>query len=192
MSAVGYCSHYLPLVLLIPLAKFAAGVVGGAPLEKFEMPLMLFSAALGKVIHEKNLKQKFRDTTLVCLPFLKLFSYTYLLFFTILSRTFHLQFSFLDRVWHLTRGSTIPTSRSLPASTAHSGSDTPAPFSFTSGSTQVRFRVWFKRLNVGCTLYPVVIVLQLHPNQYCFGSIRIQLARWICRSGSRKAKITHK
>jgi hypothetical protein len=62
VSAVGYCSHYLPLVLLIPLAKFAAGVVGGAPLEKFEMPLMLFSAAWGKVIHEKNLKQKSRDT----------------------------------------------------------------------------------------------------------------------------------
>ncbi len=49
--------------------KFAAGVndTGGAPWlanisanfrKKFEMILMLFSGAWGKVIHEKNLKQK--------------------------------------------------------------------------------------------------------------------------------------
>jgi hypothetical protein len=30
--------------------------------KKFEMTLMLFSGAWGKVIHEKNLKQKSRDT----------------------------------------------------------------------------------------------------------------------------------
>jgi hypothetical protein len=49
------------------VAKFAAGVVdtSGAPCEylrefskKFEMILMLLSGAWGKVIHEKNLKQK--------------------------------------------------------------------------------------------------------------------------------------
>jgi hypothetical protein len=51
------------------VAKFAAGVfdTSGAPLtcdylcefsKKFEMTLMLLSGAWGKVIHEKNLKQK--------------------------------------------------------------------------------------------------------------------------------------
>ncbi len=50
------------------VAKFAAGVVdtGGAPRlanicefsKKFEITLMLFSGAWGKVIHENNLKQK--------------------------------------------------------------------------------------------------------------------------------------
>ncbi len=103
-------------------------------LKNSKMTLTLFSGPWEKMIHEKNVNKKSRDTV----PFLKLFSDTYLpTFFTILSWTFHLQFSFHDRVWHRTRGSTIPTSRSLPASTAHSGSDTPAPFSFTSGSTQV-------------------------------------------------------
>jgi hypothetical protein len=53
--------------------KFATGVVdtGGNPLtceylckfsKKFEMTLLLFSGAWGKMIHEKNLKQKFCDT----------------------------------------------------------------------------------------------------------------------------------
>ncbi len=56
--------------LAILVAQFTAGVVdtGGAPLtceylqdfyKKFEMTLMLFfSGAWGKMIHEKNLKQK--------------------------------------------------------------------------------------------------------------------------------------
>jgi hypothetical protein len=61
----------LPPVLTTPailVAKFAAGIVvtGGAPrivnisanFEKFEMTLMLFSGAWGKMIHGKNLKQK--------------------------------------------------------------------------------------------------------------------------------------
>ncbi len=53
--------------------KFAAGVVdtGGAPClanisanvrKKFEMTLTLLSEAGGKMIHEKNQKQKSRDT----------------------------------------------------------------------------------------------------------------------------------
>ncbi len=52
--------------------KFATGVVdtGGtltceylrAFSKKFEMILMLLSGAWGKMIHEKNLKQKSRDT----------------------------------------------------------------------------------------------------------------------------------
>jgi hypothetical protein len=44
------------------VAKFATGVVdtGGAPefSKKFEMILTLLSGAWGKVIHEKNQKQK--------------------------------------------------------------------------------------------------------------------------------------
>ncbi len=130
VSAAWYCSHYLPLVAMTPVAnlprvslrpvaichrrrwhrrqissryrwhvanlppvsttqgdlvaKFAAGVVdtagkfatgvvdtGGAPwlanisvnfLKKFEMILMLLSGAWGKVIHEKNINLKSRDT----------------------------------------------------------------------------------------------------------------------------------
>jgi hypothetical protein len=40
--------------------KFATGVVdtGGTLTCEFEMTLVLFSGAWGKVIHEKNLKQK--------------------------------------------------------------------------------------------------------------------------------------
>ncbi len=87
VSAAWYCSHYLLPVSTTQgelVAKFAAGVVdlggkfatgifdtGGAPWlanisanfrKKFELILMLFSEAWGKVIHEKNLKQKSRDT----------------------------------------------------------------------------------------------------------------------------------
>jgi hypothetical protein len=63
----------LPLVSLTPVSTTQAKLVdtggndtGGAlwlanvsaNFEKFEMILMLFSGAWGKVIHEKNLKQK--------------------------------------------------------------------------------------------------------------------------------------
>jgi hypothetical protein len=55
------------------VAKFTASVIdtGGAPSlvnvstyfrKKFEMTLVLFSVAWGKMIHEKKLKQKSRDT----------------------------------------------------------------------------------------------------------------------------------
>jgi hypothetical protein len=59
-----------PVVLV---EKFAAGLIdtgGGPPLtsnirkisKKFEMTLKLFSGAVGKMIHTKNLKQKSRDS----------------------------------------------------------------------------------------------------------------------------------
>jgi hypothetical protein len=63
----------LPLVLLTPAANLpplsltsvaywppasTTPVVLAVHLEKFEMTLLLFSGAWGKVIHEKNLKQK--------------------------------------------------------------------------------------------------------------------------------------
>ncbi len=66
----------LPLVSTIPaitVAKFAACVddIGGAPSltnispnfqKKIEMTLLLFSETWGKMIHEKNLKQRSSDT----------------------------------------------------------------------------------------------------------------------------------
>jgi hypothetical protein len=86
MSAVWYCSHYLPPASLTPaanlppvsltpavsVAKFAAGLIDTSLipvvnlhlqispriLEKFEMTLMSFLGAWGKMINEKNLKQK--------------------------------------------------------------------------------------------------------------------------------------
>jgi hypothetical protein len=60
----------VPLVSLTPAAKFAADVVdtgGGAPLnclylrefvKKFKMTLIFFSRAWGRMVQEKNLKQK--------------------------------------------------------------------------------------------------------------------------------------
>ncbi len=94
VSAAGYCSHYLPPVLLISVAichrcrwhrrKTCHGInyqqyqfyqwqnlqpavdTSGSPwlqisqqiFEKFETTLKFFSGAWGKVIHDKNLKQK--------------------------------------------------------------------------------------------------------------------------------------
>jgi hypothetical protein len=60
------------------VAKITADVIdiGGAPfnceylrefLKKIKMTLMLFSGALGKMIHEKNLNKESRDTVPLCL-----------------------------------------------------------------------------------------------------------------------------
>ncbi len=129
VPAAWYCSHYLPPVSTtpaVPGAKYPSGDTGGAPriFEKIRNDPNVSFRALGKMIYGKNLKKKISWHSPFLLTFLQ--SYPTLT-----------QFSFHDRVWRLTRGCTIPTSRSLRASTALSGSDTPAPFSFTSECTQV-------------------------------------------------------
>jgi hypothetical protein len=83
VSAVWYCSNCLPLVLtpvtnllpvsttpVVPVAKCDAIVIVDTVsshwladisdnfIKKFKMTLMLFLGAWGKMIHEKNLKQK--------------------------------------------------------------------------------------------------------------------------------------
>ncbi len=142
MSAVWYCSHYLPKVLLtpaVPVAKFSTVVylelwISPRIFAKIQNDPNVIFSGLG----EDDSRKKSEAKILWHCPFFKAFFFHLPAnFFTILSWAFHLQFSFHDRVWRLTRGSTIPTSRSLRANTAHSGSDTPAPFSFTSECTQV-------------------------------------------------------
>ncbi len=84
VSAAWYCFHYLPPVSTTPVANLPVSLIPVANLppvslipaaiwyrwctltceylrefsKKFEMTLLLFSGAWGKVIHEKNLKQK--------------------------------------------------------------------------------------------------------------------------------------
>ncbi len=72
LSAAWYCSHYLPPVSMTPVANLLP--VSLTPVvqldlqisprifEKIEIILMLLSGAWGKLIHEKNQKQKSRDT----------------------------------------------------------------------------------------------------------------------------------
>ncbi len=68
VSAACYCSHYLPPVSTTPVANLPP--VSSTPevhldlqismriFVKFEMTMMLFSGAWGKVIHEKKLEAK--------------------------------------------------------------------------------------------------------------------------------------
>ncbi len=141
--------------------------------KKFEMTLMLFLAAWGKMIHEKKLKQK---TSWRC-PFSKAF-FLHLpanFFYNPILNISLTQFSFHDRVWHLTRGSTIPTSRSLRASTAHSGSGTPAPFSFTSGSTQVSECSPLPFSNMMHSSVPVIRVQTTSPSSFAYAEVKAML-----------------